>query len=77
MAGTNRQVQNRLEAIREELGLTVTKFAVLVEVHPGQIYRWASHTQEPSVETYWRLWQKLKQFHPDIHMENLMQPVLK
>jgi DNA-binding XRE family transcriptional regulator len=68
-------VRNRIRHWRQQLGMTVIEFAALCGVHPGQVSRWENHATEPSVPVYWRLWQRLRQQYPDMHLEDLIEPV--
>lgn len=52
-------VKNRLIEYREPTGLSQSKFAMSLDINPGQYNRWENQNVQPSIESAWNICKKL------------------
>lgn len=67
-------IRNRLKYWRHQLLIdTQTQFAEFLGVTRQQLNVWERHEGEPSLETAYKLWIKLKEKIPDMNLQDLFE----
>lgn len=52
-------VKNKLKQYREKTNLSQSKFAMLLDINPGQYNRWENQKVQPTIESAWEICKKL------------------
>lgn len=66
-------VRNRLKSMRHRLEIDrQTDFAELLGVSPFSLNQWEQQKKQPNTETLCRIYFRLKEKIPDLHMEELI-----
>lgn len=67
-------IRNRLKSIRHQLEIDTQKeFAIFLGVARPQVNRWEKHKEQPTLETYYKLWKIIKTRLPDINLQDLFE----
>jgi transcriptional regulator with XRE-family HTH domain len=65
--------KNRLREIRHELKVNRQKqFAEMLAVTQSQISLWETQQQQPTIDTYIRLWKRLLLYRSDLNLQDLI-----
>ena len=65
-------VKNRLREIRHGLYIdTQVEFAELLGVTRPQVNKWEKQKEQPSMETSFKIWKRLRTRLPDINLQDL------